>query len=204
MHAKIGAEGSEGSTVTIQRGWRWERLVRLIAVAIVVLSWSGSTTVAAHELRLADPNSTIVVAAEYCPDSQEWAFLFLINDYRSQYGLPALTLSRTLGAAAEQHSRDMANENYFNHTLSDGTSWSDNIRNHGYDADTALGENIAAGRSAASDVFDLWVNSTTHRENMLSPSFVAIGIGRASNSDSTFGWYWTTTFGGKTDDQPNC
>jgi uncharacterized protein YkwD len=188
----------------MQRGWRWQRLVRLFAVAIAGLSWSGSTTVASHDLHLADLDSTAVVAAEYCPDSQEWAFLSLINDYRTQNGLPTLTLSRALGAAAEQHSRDMANENYFNHTLSDGTSWSDNIRNHGYDADTALGENIAAGRSAASDVFNLWLNSTTHRQNMLNPDFVAIGIGRASNSDSTFVWYWTTTFGGKADDQPNC
>jgi hypothetical protein len=31
---------------------------------------------------------------------------------------------------------------------------------------------------------------------MLNPSFVVIGIGRAFNSNSTYGWYWTTDFGG--------
>ena len=32
---------------------------------------------------------------------------------------------------------------------------------------------------------------------MLSSTFRAIGIGRASKQSSDYGWYWTATFGGE-------
>ena len=34
---------------------------------------------------------------------------------------------------------------------------------------------------------------------MLNPNMVAIGIARVFNDDSTYGWYWTTEFGGVND-----
>src|SRR5262245_42643142 len=86
-----------------------------------------------------------ISASQYAPDSAECAMLKLINNYRKQKGKGALTLSRTLGAAAEHHSRDMAAHNYFSHTLYNGTSWSQNIANHGYPTNTNRAENIAAG-----------------------------------------------------------
>src|SRR3954465_3749537 len=58
----------------------------------------------------------------YSPDSEERAFLDLINDYRSQKGVGALSLQDQLGAAAEFHSQDMAEKNYFDHRLSNGDS----------------------------------------------------------------------------------
>src|SRR5215211_1221716 len=130
--------------------------------------------------------------------------LSLINSYRKSKGLSSLRLSRTLGAAAEHHSIDMARNNYFSHTLSNGTSWSQNILNHGYTASGTIGENIAAGYSSAQATFDQWRGSSVHRQNMLNSNFRAIGIGRASRSTSRYGWYWTTTFGGRFDASPSC
>jgi uncharacterized protein YkwD len=155
------------------------------------------------------PSDTLLLsrsttAAEYSPDAEECSFLAKINAYRAatNSNLAPLTLLRTLGAAADHHSIDMANHNYFSHTLYDGTTWSQNIKNHGYDyiaLGTSAGENIAAGtNSATADaVFTQWKTSSTHNANMLSSSFKAIGIGRAYNAGSTYDWYWTTTFGGK-------
>ena len=143
-------------------------------------------------------------ASDYCPDSQEAKFLALINTYRKANGLGSLRLSRTLGAAAEHHSVDMARNNYFSHTLFNGTSWSTNIVNHGYTASGTMAENIAAGNSSAQATFDQWRRSSGHNRNMLNPNLKAIGIGRASKSTSRYGWYWTTTFGGKFDSSPSC
>src|SRR3712207_6412476 len=56
-----------------------------------------------------------ITTAEYCADGEEQAFLALINAYRAQNGLGALAMSQTLGTAAEHHSLDMANNNYFSH-----------------------------------------------------------------------------------------
>jgi uncharacterized protein YkwD len=145
-----------------------------------------------------------ISASEYCADSQEAKFLSLINSYRKANGVGSLRLSRTLGAAAEHHSRDMARYNYFGHTLHNGTAWSTNIVNHGYTVSGTMAENIAAGNSSAQATFDQWRGSSGHNRNMLNPNLKAIGIGRASKSTSRYGWYWTTTFGGRFDSSPSC
>jgi len=132
-------------------------------------------------------------------DSEEEAFLDEINDYRASYGLGTLSLSPTLTVAAEGHSQDMADNNYFSHTSLDGRSPVDRMNDAGYDYPTTYGENIAAGYTTASAVFEGWRNSPSHNQTMLYPSFVVIGIGRHYNPSSTYGWYWTTDFGGYDD-----
>src|SRR5215217_4904836 len=84
--------------------------------------------------------------------------------------------------------------------LLDGTSFTTNMKNHGYtNSGGAVGENIAAGYATASAAFAAWKASAGHNANMLSTYFKEIGIGRAYNANSTYGWYWTTDFGGYAD-----
>ncbi len=139
----------------------------------------------------APPPSTV----SYSPDSEELAFLALINDYRRQKGLRELSLNNELGAAAKFHSQDMATNNYFRHTLSNGDSSEKNIERHGYTEWIYIGENIAAGMPSASEVFLGWKLSPSHDDNMRNGHYAEIGIGRAYNANSKWGWYWTTTFG---------
>ncbi|MEA2512697.1 MAG: hypothetical protein QOJ59_2184 [Thermomicrobiales bacterium] len=127
-----------------------------------------------------------------------------INAYRKSKGKSALALSRTLGAAADHHSREMASKNYFSHTLRGGVTWSQNITNHGYPKNTYRAENIAAGNSDAAKTFTQWKNSSGHNKNMLSSDYKAIGIGRAGSSGSDYKWYWTTTFGSTVDSKVAC
>lgn len=134
-------------------------------------------------------------SGSYSPDSEERAFLDLINDYRRSKGEGALTLNNNLGAAANFHSRDMAKKNYFKHTLKNGDSAEQNIRRFGYTNYVAVGENIAAGYETANDVMKAWKSSPGHDRNMRSSRFTEIGIGRAHSKGSKYGWYWTTTFG---------
>jgi uncharacterized protein YkwD len=155
---------------------------------------------AAPAPRSQTPAPSSIATADYCAESEELAFLTLINNYRKQHGLGALAMSQTVGAAAEHHSRSMATADYFSHTLiPEGISWSQNMTNHGYAYNTYRGENIAAGNSGASATFTQWKNSPSHDANMLSPHYRVIGIGRVYNSGSTYKWYWTTDFGGHVD-----
>lgn len=133
----------------------------------------------------------------YSPDGEERAFLDLINRYRRDKGLSTLSLNDQLGAAAEYHSRDMAQKDYFKHTLSNGDSPEENIIAHGYRDYRFVGENIAAGFASANDVFTGWKGSPEHDRNMLSKNFTEIGIGRADSNTSKYGWNWTTTFGSR-------
>jgi uncharacterized protein YkwD len=130
-------------------------------------------------------------------DGEERAFLDLINNYRRQNGAGNLSLQNQLDAAADHHSQDMAKKNYFSHTLSNGDSAEKNIERFGYTNWSFVGENIAAGHETAKAVMDAWKSSPEHDRGMRNKNFTEIGIGRAYNKSSKYGWYWTTTFGSR-------
>ena len=128
-------------------------------------------------------------------DSEESAFLGLINVYRAQNGLGALSLSTNLNRSSSWLAVDMATKNYFSHTDSLGRSPSPRATDCGYPG--GAGENIAAGTvwNGAQQVFDAWRNSAGHNANMLNGSYQQIGIARYYLGSSTYGWYWVTDFG---------
>jgi hypothetical protein len=123
----------------------------------------------------------------------------LINSYRQKNGLNKLEYSSLLSKAALGHSTDMANKDYFEHDSLNGASFFDRIVATGYDPNTSLGENIAAGMQKSADTFKAWQKSPKHNEIMLAKAFKAIGVGRAYNAKSSFDWYWTADFGGRVD-----
>ena len=175
----------------------------LLALALFVAAPTGAA-LAAPDVGEDDAVAVHpITTAEYCADGEEQAFLALINAYRAQNGLDALAMSQTLGTAAEHHSLDMANNNYFSHTMLDGTTVEQNLQNHGY-PDGTYGENIAAGMATADVAFTTWQNSSGHNANMLRSGYQAIGIARAYNADSDHGWYWTTTHANRFDVAPTC
>jgi uncharacterized protein YkwD len=130
----------------------------------------------------------------YSPDGEEWAFVELLNAYRGELGLAPVTLNSELGSAAEYHSADMAINNYFDHYLFDGTDAGTNIQNFGYTG-FPYAENIAAGMETAQEVLIGWQNSPEHNATMTNPQYTEIGIGRAYNEGTHYGWYWTATYG---------
>ena len=137
--------------------------------------------------------------AAWTPNAHECSFLSKINEYRKANGLGALRLSRSLGAAADNHSAYMAKSDDIDHTLSGASlSWSQNIRNYGYPTEYAIGENVLAGRQSAAGALSLWKSSPGHNANMLNKSWKAIGIGRVYYADGRYDFYWTTTFGSGT------
>ncbi|MFZ5884806.1 MAG: CAP domain-containing protein, partial [Chloroflexota bacterium] len=126
--------------------------------------------------------------------SYEARVLELINIERAKVGLPALLSQSQLATAARLHSADMACNNFFSHTGSDGASLSERVERQGYSW-LYLGENIAAGYPTPESVVDAWMNSSGHRANILNANYTEIGIGYAYWYDSTYGAYWTTDFG---------
>ncbi len=135
--------------------------------------------------------------AEAAIDSEEQAVLSLINNYRQANGLGSLSLNGELNAAADWMSNDMAAKDYFSHTDSLGRDPFQRMADFGYGYNTWKGENLVAGVDAAQAAFDLWKGSPGHDANMLNPNFNVIGIARAYGDGTTYGWYWTTEFGGQ-------
>ena len=127
----------------------------------------------------------------------ESSLLGLINRERQNQGLSVLSANSALTAAAREHSRDMAENNYFSHTGSDGSSPFDRMQQAGYSF-TAAAENIYAGNGSnntAGSAFSAWMNSAGHRENMLNSAYADAGVGYWCNDSSEYGGYFTLTLG---------
>ncbi len=102
--------------------------------------------------------------------------LNLINDVRDEYSLSKITISDELNNIAQSHSLDMAQNNYFGHTDSQGRSPDERRIDAGIK--TPVGENIAQDVSISSAHYGL-MRSAAHRDNILNPDWERIGIGIA-------------------------
>jgi uncharacterized protein YkwD len=122
----------------------------------------------------------------------------LTNSYRTKHGLQPLTLNLNLSKSAQVHSQDMALNDFFSHTGSNGTKVSDRAKTAGYQS-SYVGENIAAGYITAEEVVRGWMNSPGHRENILNPNYKEVGIGYHYLANDTgeinYNTYWTQDFG---------
>lgn len=103
------------------------------------------------------------------------ALLDAMNREREARGLAPLRLSRRLTLAAGDRLAEMMERRYFSHVSPDGRAPFEVIEERGYDFREA-GENLAAGFASANLVVAAWMKSPGHRENLLSPSFEAVGV----------------------------
>lgn len=105
-----------------------------------------------------------------------------------------LTWNATLATAAQNHSRDMANNNYFDHKDRTGGTPGDRAELAGYSGQL-IGENIAAGLDTPRKVVDGWLASPGHCANMMNPDFRELGAAYATDPKSDAGIYWTALLG---------
>lgn len=99
----------------------------------------------------------------------------LTNATRSQNNISSLSLNDKLTTAALNKANDMFANGYFAHTSPSGkTPWSF-IKDAGYDYAYA-GENLAIGYSDTNELQTAWMNSPTHKENIVNPNYREIGI----------------------------
>lgn len=105
----------------------------------------------------------------------------LTNTDRSGNGLGTLTVNPVLTAAAQAKANDMAAKSYFAHTSPDGKSSWFWFKQAGYSFSYA-GENLAVDFTDSDDVNQAWLNSPTHRANIMNGHFTQIGIATAEGT----------------------
>lgn len=105
----------------------------------------------------------------------------LTNKERSALGLAPLTENKSLDAAALAKGQDMLSKGYWAHFAPDGTSPWSFFTNFGYKYQYA-GENLARDFNNAGSAVEAWMNSATHKENILNPHYKEIGIGVVEGS----------------------
>lgn len=117
----------------------------------------------------------------------------LINQARQAANLQALTVNSQLMTAAQNHSADMACNNFLGHTGSDGSWIGDRLRAAGYN-NVSYAEIIAIG--SPQNAMEQWAADAPHWEIVLNPYTTEIGAGYAYYANSDFGAYITVDLSG--------
>lgn len=108
-----------------------------------------------------------------------------VNDERVAAGLDSLKWDQNLETVCSVRAKECATK--FSHTRPNGKAWNSvNSKIQG-------GENLAFGFDTASDCVDAWMNSPTHRDNILYGEFDKVAIGIYQTDDGTC--YWAQEYG---------
>lgn len=100
------------------------------------------------------------------------------NKERQSQDLSELTENELLKEAAQLKANEMAQKGFFSHVGPDGKQPWAYLDQVGYKYDVA-GENLAVNFVKSKEVHKAWMNSPTHRANIIQPKFTEIGIATA-------------------------
>jgi uncharacterized protein YkwD len=119
----------------------------------------------------------------------------LINQKRTENGLRPLEWSDEIAMVARIHSQNMAEFKFFGHRGLDNKVVSDRADQMKLGRWRAIGENIAYNRGYKNPVekaVDNWLNSQSHRHNLLNSDWKESAVGVAVADDGSF--YFTQVF----------
>lgn len=120
-----------------------------------------------------------------------------INKQRTLRNLTTLSPNDKLSVAAQGKSDDMIARKYFAHVDPEGNYIWPRIVNAGYTPYVQLGENLAIEFYTTDSLVNAWMNSPTHRANILNEGFKDQGMGLGFGSVQNGEYYSavTNTFG---------
>jgi len=122
------------------------------------------------------PASSTGNTLAFATDVTKQSMLSATNEQRLKDGDTALSLNDKLARAAQAKANDMAARDYWSHITPDGEEPWKFIDEQGYEYMKA-GENLAYGFTTTSDTIKGWMNSPTHRANMLDGTYSEVGFG---------------------------
>lgn len=107
-----------------------------------------------------------------------------VNEIRAEAGLDRLVWDQNLETVASVRAEECNTK--FSHTRPDGREW--------YTVNSKIqgGENLAYGFDTANDVVEAWMNSPTHKDNILYDEFTGGSISIYQNDNGTY--YWANEF----------
>ena len=115
----------------------------------------------------------------------------LVNAARAKEGLSPLTKDTTLTNLSKIRSKETAT--LFSHQRPDGTSWSMVLKQNNVSY-TSAAENIAAGQNTPEAVVKEWMNSPSHRANIMNSKYNKIGVSCYVDQNAPYRYYWEQLF----------
>ncbi|MBR6886852.1 MAG: hypothetical protein IKN16_00185 [Selenomonadaceae bacterium] len=116
--------------------------------------------------------------------------LRLVNKERAKVGAVPLAFAKDLAASAYVRAVELPTK--FSHTRPNGTKCFTAMPNRGH----ILGENLAGGQTTPKQVVQAWMDSPTHRDNILNPKFLELGVVYYYQANSKYKHYWVQHFRG--------
>lgn len=164
---------------TSSRPGRWAALAAVAGAAVI------------GTMPVAPAVAAAPVAGTTARASAESEVIRLTNQERTERGCRAVRHEPKLSTAARRHSQDMARNNFFSHTGSDGSDFATRAARAGYNH--AMSENIAKGHRTPAEVVNGWMGSAPHRKAILDCAAKAAGVGVSRAEDGAL--LWTQDFG---------
>ncbi len=139
------------------------------------------------------PNASTVLNERFYPDIEKDVF-DAVNSERVKQGLPALSWADDVSSVSRNHSRDMGINGFFSHENLRGQTPFNRIDEAGIKY-SAAGENLGLTYNYPNQVHEMvreWMNSPSHRKNILEPEYEESGIGVYKSLNGTY--YYTQMF----------
>ncbi len=171
---------------------RRERYVLSSPNAVADVKPAATRFLGNSPVKVIDRVSKTLEPDDYEIESKAFA---LINQKRLDRGLVKLVWNNQAARLARQHSKNMAQNDFFSHAGLNGEMVDERATEFGATDWEAIGENIAFCQgftNPAEFVVGRWMLSTGHRENILNRIWTESGIGMAKTSDGKY--YFTQVF----------
>jgi hypothetical protein len=154
------------------------RELSIISLAIVIVALFAISSISTLYIKGSGMSATVLPAV----------LVDLTNSARLSNNTQILARNTVLDQAAQLKAEDMARNGYFAHTSPTGVTPWHWFGKAGYVFSYA-GENLAINFTESVDVEKAWLNSPTHRANILNAQFTEIGI---ATMDGIYQGYPTT------------
>lgn len=116
--------------------------------------------------------------------------LRLVNAERAKVGAKPLKFADDLAASAFVRATELPTK--FSHTRPNGSKCFTAMPQRGH----ILGENLAGGQTSPQQVVQAWMDSKTHRDNILSKKYTELGVVYYYQPNSKYKHYWVQHFRG--------
>lgn len=102
-----------------------------------------------------------------------------VNRRRAEIGLAPVVVEARLTQASKDYAKVLADYDHFSHTGPDGSTLVTRVEAAGFPFTVQLGEVLAWGSNGwpPADIVQAWMDSPSHREQILSPVYTRAGIG---------------------------
>ncbi len=168
------------------------RLVGVLCLAVTLAAGCDSNVQGFLDFGSAKPACT-------APDNSDrlvQEVLSLVNQQRVLRGMNPLTLNEKLAAAGISYACAMIEDGFFGHeNPATGDGFAERHSATEFRCHPA-GENLALGHTSAAVVVEDWMNSSSHRDNILTDGYLEMGLGlRQDSVDGRL--YWVQLFVGE-------